>query len=89
MTDMDTAGLEELASLIHFRAGAWQDFGYEDPPTPDSARIPPLGHRSADAIKAGHEAIRDIDRLIARLHKVRARLVSELRQDADLREVTS
>jgi len=49
------------------------------------ATIPPLGERSAEAIKAGHEAVRDIDRLIARLHEVRARLVSELRADEDIR----
>jgi hypothetical protein len=49
------------------------------------ATIPPLGERSAAAIKAGHEAVRDIDALIARLHEVRARLVSELRADEDIR----
>ena len=26
------AGLEGLAGLINFRVGAWQDFGYENPP---------------------------------------------------------
>ena len=82
---MNTDDLGELASLIHFRIGAWQDLGYENPPTPDCAAIPPLGQRSASAIKEGHEAIRDIDRLIARLHEVRAGLVSELRQDEDIR----
>ena len=41
--------------------------------------------RSAKAIEAGHEAIKDIDQLIARLHQVRAQLVSELRQDEDIR----
>ena len=80
-----TDDLEELAGLIHFRVGAWQDFGYEKPPAPDSATIPPLGKRSASAIKAGHEAVKDIDRLIARLHQVRSQLVSELRQDEDIR----
>jgi hypothetical protein len=44
-----------------------------------------LGERSASAIKAGHGAVDDIDQLIARLHQVRARLVSELRQDEDIR----
>ena len=71
--------------LINFRVGAWQDFGYAEPPTPDCATIPPLGERSAKAIEAGHEAIKDIDQLIARLHQVRAQLVSELRQDEDIR----
>ncbi|HEY1000334.1 MAG TPA: hypothetical protein VGD83_11895 [Streptosporangiaceae bacterium] len=83
--DGAAAGLEELAGLINFRVGAWQDFGYAEPPAPDCATIPPLGERSARAIEAGHEAIRDIDQLIARLHQVRAQLVSELRQDEDIR----
>ena len=65
--------------------GAWEDFGYANPPTPESAVIPPLGERSANAIKAGHEAVSDIDKLIAQLHQVRAQLVSELRQDEDIR----
>jgi len=83
--DDAAAGLEELAGLINFRVGAWQDFGYAEPPTPECATIPPLGERSAKAIEAGHEAIKDIDQLIARLHQVRAQLVSELRQDEDVR----
>jgi len=117
------AGLEGLAGLINFRVGAWQDFGYENPPDsmcedcphgrtahltrapsrpepyfcsacecrqyrgPHYATIPPLGERSAKAIEAGHEAIKDIDRLIAQLFQVRAQLVSELRQDEDIRAV--
>ncbi len=83
--DDAAAGLEEMASLINFRVGAWQDFGYAKPPTPDCKPVPPLGERSAKAIEAGHEAIKDIDKLIAQLHRVRARLVDELRQDADIR----
>jgi hypothetical protein len=83
--DGAAAGLEDLAGLINFRVGAWQDFGYAEPPTPGCATIPPLGDRSAKAIEAGHEAIKDIDRLITRLHQVRAQLVSELRQDEDIR----
>lgn len=85
MTNTDTGDLEEMAGTVRFHIGAWQDFGYENPPTPDSATIPPLGQRSADAITAGHEAVKDIDQLIARLHQVRAQLVSELRQDEDIR----
>lgn len=80
-----TSGLAELAALIHFRVGQWQDFGYEAPPAPESKAIPPLGERSAGAIKAGHEAIEDIDRLIRQLHDVRALLVSQLRRDEDIR----
>ncbi len=82
---VNTDDLEEMAGLIHFRVGAWQEFGYERPPTPESATIPPLGKRSAEAIKAGHGAVQEIDRLIARLHEVRAQLVTELRQDEDIR----
>lgn len=80
-----TANLEPLAAVINFHVGAWQDFGYENPPAPDCAAIPPLGERSGSAIKAGHEAVEDIDRLIARLHQVRGHLIDELRQDEDIR----
>jgi hypothetical protein len=116
-----TGDLEELAGLINWHIGAWQELGYENPPDsrcedcphgrtahltraparPEPyycsacacrqyrgahyATIPPLGERSARAIEAGHEAVRDIDALIARLHEVRARLVSELRADEDIR----
>lgn len=85
VSELNTGGLEELAGLVHFHVGAWQDFGYEKPPAADSASIPPLGERSANAIKAGHDAVGDIDQLIARLHGVRAQLVSELRRDEDIR----
>lgn len=78
-------GLEELAGLINFRVGAWHDFGYDQPPSPDSAPIPPLGERSAAAIKAGHEAIEAIDELTRQLHALRAQLVGELREDSDIR----
>ena len=81
----DTGDLGELAGLIHFRIGAWQDFGYAEPPSPDCATIPPLGQRSARAVKAGYEAVRDIDQLIARLREVRAELAGELHQDSDIR----
>jgi len=86
MSELDTGDLEELAGLVGFHIGAWQDFGYDKSQAwPGAATIPPLGERSANAIKAGHDAVEDIDRLIARLHQVRARLVSELRQDEDIR----
>ena len=81
----DTGDLGELAALIHFHVGAWQDFGYENPPAPECVPIPPLGERSASAIKAGHDAVKEIDQLIARLQQVRAELVSELRRDNDTR----
>ncbi len=82
---VDTGDLEDLAGLIRFRVGAWHDFGYEIPPTPDCATIPPLGERSASAIEAGREALKDIDQLIDRLHRVRTQLADELRQDGDIR----
>lgn len=82
--DDAAAGLEELAGLIWFRIGSWQDFGYANPPAPECKAIPPLGERSAAAITAGHEAIRDIDQLIAQLHRVCALLAAELRQNEDI-----
>lgn len=78
-------GLEELTGLINLHIAAWHDFGYENPPTPDCATIPPLGERSANAIKAGHEAIEAIDQLNRQLYALREQLVGELRQDEDLR----
>ena len=78
-------GLEELAGLINFRVGAWHDFGYETPPAPECKSIPPLGERSAEAIKAGHEAIETIDELTRQLYGLRSQLVGELRQDEDVR----
>lgn len=78
-----SAGLEEMAGLINYRVGAWQDFGYAEPPTPECATIPPLGERSARAIKSGHQAIEDIDQLIRNLHALRSQLVTELRTNED------
>jgi hypothetical protein len=74
-----------LAELINFRIGAWHDFGYEQPPTPECAPIPPLGQRSARAIESGHAAICEIDQLIRQLHDLPAQLVKELREDEDIR----
>jgi hypothetical protein len=78
-------GIEGQAGLISFLVGAWHDFGYEVPPTPECKPVPPLGERSAAAIKAGHEAIEEIDKLTRRLYRLREQLVGELRQDEDLR----
>jgi hypothetical protein len=80
-------GIEELAGLINFRVGVWHDLGYETPPTPECKPIPPLGERSAEAIKAGHAAIETIDELTRQLHALRSQLVDELRQDSDVRGV--
>lgn len=84
MTDLSD-GLEELAGLITFRVGAWHDFGYDVPPMPGCKPIPPLGERSAEAIKAGHAAIDTIDELTRQLHALREQLAGELRQDQDAR----
>jgi hypothetical protein len=81
----DAAGITGLADLINFRIGAWHDFGYDTPPAPGCKAIPPLGERSAEAITAGHGAIEAIDELTAQLHMLRGQLVSELREDSDIR----
>jgi hypothetical protein len=78
-------GLEELAGLISFRVGTWHDFGYEVPPAPECKTIPPLGERSAEAIKAGRGAIEAIDELTRQLCSLRSQLEDELRQDGNVR----
>ncbi len=78
-------GIAELADLISFQVGAWHDFGYEVPPAPDCKAIPPLGERSAAAIKAGHEAVEAVDELTRQLYRLREQLVGELREDSDIR----
>ena len=85
MSELDTGDLEELARVVSFHVAGWQEFGYADPPTPESRMIPPLGERGAMAVTAGHDAVKDIDRLTARLHEIRERLVGELRLDEDIR----
>jgi hypothetical protein len=80
-------GLEEAAGSISFYVGAWHDFGYETPPAPNCKTIPPLGERSAEAIKGGHAAIEAIDELTRQLHALRQQLVGELRADEDARAV--
>jgi hypothetical protein len=79
-------GLAEQAQLIQWHVGVWHDLGYPEPlPSPDAHPIPPLGERPAAAIKGGHDAIRDIDELTRQLYALREQLVSELRQDEDIR----
>lgn len=82
---VSTVGLLELVEAINFRIAHWQDFGYEFPPTPESAHIPPLGQRSGGAIEAGHQAVREIEQLIAQLHGVRAQLIKQIADDAAIR----
>lgn len=81
-----SAGLAEQAQLIQWHVGVWHDLGYAEPlPSPDCSPIPPLGRRSAAAIEGGHAAVKDIDEMIRQLHALRGQLVSELRQDSDIR----
>ena len=83
-----STGLAEQAQLIQWHVGVWHDLGYPEPlPSPDCHPVPPLGERPAGAIKGGHDAIRDIDELTRQLHELRRQLVSELRQDEDIRAV--
>jgi hypothetical protein len=86
-TTAEWPGIEEAAGLLNFRIGAWHDFGYVTPPTPDCQGIPPLGERSAEAIKAGHGAIKVIDEIVRDLYGLREQLVGELRADEDIRAV--
>lgn len=81
----DGAGLEEQAGLIQVLIGGWHENGYENPPTPECATIPPLGQRSAAAIGYGHDAVTEIDNLCRQLYRLREQLVGELRRDEDIR----
>jgi hypothetical protein len=76
-------GLEEMASLISWYVGVWHDLGYENPPAPDCKPIPPLGERSAEAIKGAHDAVKEIDKLTRQLYRLRIQLQNELRQNED------
>ena len=84
-TTAEWPGIEEAVGLLNFRIGAWHDFGYVTPPTPGCKTIPPLGERSAEAIKAGHGAVEVIDEIVRGLYRLREQLVSELRADEDIR----
>jgi hypothetical protein len=86
-TTAEWPGIEEAADLLNLRIGEWQDFGYANPPAPTCKTIPPLGERSAEAIKGGHAAIEVIDEIVRDLYQVREQLISELRTDEDIRAV--
>jgi hypothetical protein len=75
--------LAEMVGLINFRIGAWHDFGYADPPTPECKTIPPLGERSVEAIKGAQGAVQAIDELLRELHQLRQALIGELRANAN------
>jgi hypothetical protein len=76
-------GIEEMAAYISWLVGAWHDLGYENPPAPECKPIPPLGERSAGAIRDGHKAVAEIDKLTRQLYAQRQQLVTELRQNED------
>ncbi len=56
-----------------------------DPPAPTCKTIPPLGERSAEAIKAGYGAIEVIDEIVRDLRRLREQLAGELRADQHAR----
>lgn len=72
------------AGLLGVRVGAWNHFGYAAP-ADGQAAIPPLGERSADAVRAGHGAIEVIDEITRDLYRLRDQLIIELRTDEDVR----
>ncbi len=86
-TTADWPGIAEAAGLLYFRIGEWHDFGYVTPPAPHCKTIPPLGERSAEAIKGGHGAIEVIDEIVRDLYRLREQLIGELRADEDIRAV--
>jgi hypothetical protein len=65
------------AEIICGLVGAWHD----------CQPIPPLGERSTRAIRAGHDAVEEIDKLTRQLCQLREQLCSEMRQDEDIRNV--
>ena len=71
--------IENLAGGIAGLVDAWHDFGWEKPPVPGCKPIPPLGERSADAIRAGHMAVEEIDGLRRRLYALRQELSGRTR----------
>ena len=79
-------GIEDTAGLLAVRIAIWNDTGYPEPlPFEGAHPIPPLGQRSADNIKAGHGAVEVIDEIVRDLHRLRDRLIVELRTDEDVR----
>jgi hypothetical protein len=72
--DWSATGLEDLAALIAERVSAWN---HTAPPE----SVPAAGDHDADAITAGHGAVKAIDAMLRELHVLRSRLITELRQD--------
>jgi len=84
-TTAEWPGIEETAGLLNLRIAEWHDFGYVTPAAPTCKTIPPLGERSAEAIKAGHGAIEVIDEIVRDLRRLRQQLAGELRADQQAR----
>jgi hypothetical protein len=76
-------GIVQPAEALNWYIGVWNELGYANPPTPECKTIPPLGERSAEAIKGAHDAVRVIDEIIRELHAVRSQLSTELRTNED------
>lgn len=83
MRTEDWPGIVEDAESLSWHIGVWHDLGYANPPSPDCKPIPPLGERSANAIRGGHQAVQDIDVIIRKLQEVRAALLAEMHANAD------
>ena len=75
-SDWSPGPLEDLAGLLGVRIAAWNHMQYPE-------NVPAAGEHNADAITAGHGAIKVIDEIIRDLHKLRGQLVDELRADSD------
>ena len=75
--DLASRGIES-AETLNFQIGMWEHLKYPE-------NVPPLGQRNAHAIRAGHAAVRTIDEMVRSLQELRSQLISELRQDEDIR----
>lgn len=78
-------GVVEAAETLNWYLGVWHDLGYANPPAPGCKTIPPLGERSAEAVKGARDAIEVIDTMIRELRAVRDQLTDELKADAAAR----
>jgi hypothetical protein len=74
--DWSPGQLEDLVGLLGVRIAAWNHMQYPE-------NVPAPGDHSADAITAGHGAVKVIDEIIRDLHALRSQLVDELRTDED------
>lgn len=85
-------GVVEAAESLNWYVAVWHDLGYADPPAPECKTIPPLGERSAEAVKGAHGAhgahgaIEVIDIMVRELQAVRGTLTDELKADEAARE---